>query len=304
MGCEIKDNFELSRITTFKIGGLCDKLYLPDSIEDFEQLLRTLENPLIIAGGSNLLVSSQGVKQPVISTSKLKGLYLEGNRVVAECGVFGAFLAQTVAKSSLTGFEFLVAFPGTVGGNLYMNASAHGQFMSDCFVSARVFDLVDKSVRVLKKSDMGFAYKQSVLQSGRYIVLDAEFTLNSRDEKEIKDLMERNLSSRKQSQPSMAYPNAGCVFKNPENDSAGRLLDKAGMKGFEDNRVRVWDTHANFIVNKGDATSTDVLELMLKMYNEVKERYSIILEPEVIFVGEKNEREKEICNIIYQKIQK
>ena len=108
--------------------------------------------------------------------------------------------------------------------------------------------------------------------------------------------MERNLSSRKQSQPSMAYPNAGCVFKNPENDSAGRLLDKAGMKGFDAEKVQVWNTHANFIVNKGEATSTDVLELMLKMYNEVKDRYSIILEPEVIFIGEKNEREKEWNN--------
>ena len=102
----------------------------------------------------------------------------------------------------------------------------------------------------------------------------------------------------------MAYPNAGCVFKNPENDSAGRLLDKAGMKGFELGNVKVWDTHANFIVNKGNASSTEVLELMLTMYNVVKEKYNIELEPEVIFVGKRTEREDEICKILYPRAQK
>ena len=304
MGYEVKEKFELSRLTTFKIGGACEKLYLPETVEDLVEILKELENPLVIAGGSNLLISSQGVKQPVVSTSKLKKLSIEGNRVIAECGVFGAFLAQSVAKVGLTGFEFLVAFPGTVGGNLYMNASAHGQFMSDCFVSMYVYDLEENCVKFLRRQDMKFGYKQSILQTGKYVALRAEFELNKGDEAAIKELMERNLSARKQSQPSMSYPNAGCVFKNPENDSAGRLLDKAGMKGFDGGNVKVWDTHANFVVNKGNASSTDVLELMLKMYNEVKERYSIELVPEVIFVGEKNEREKEICSIIYPKIQK
>ena len=105
-------------------------------------------------------------------------------------------------------------------------------------------------------------------------------------------------------QPSLANPNAGCVFKNPPNDSAGRLLDKVGFKGYDDGKVRVWDTHANFIINKGEASSIDVLELMLKMYNKVKEIYDIELAPEVIFVGEKSKREEEICKILYQKSQK
>ena len=153
----------------------------------------------------------------------------------------------------------------------------------------------------MQKSEMEFAYKKSIFQTGRYILLEAEFELISSTPEIVRERMEKNLNSRKQSQPSMANPNAGCVFKNPENDSAGRLLDVVGMKGFECERVKVWDTHANFIVNKGGATSIDVLELMLNMYNKVKEEYNIELKPEVIFVGEPNAREEEICKILYQK---
>ena len=299
MGCEVKENFDLSRLTTFKIGGICERDYLPQTIDEFVEILAILESPLVIAGGSNLLVSSSGVKQPVVSTSKLRGLVIEGNRVKAECGVFGGLLAKTVAKEGLSGFEFLIAFPGTVGGNIYMNASAHGQFMSDCLVSAKVFDKGQKTVITLQKSEMDFAYKKSIFKTGRYILLEADFELVTMDVEKVQERMDKNLTSRKQSQPSMAHPNAGCVFKNPEGDSAGRLLDLAGMKGFEDERVKVWDTHANFVVNKGGATSTDVLELMFKMYNKVKAEYNIELKPEVIFVGEKNAREEEICKILY-----
>ena len=118
--------------------------------------------------------------------------------------------------------------------------------------------------------------------------------------KEIKELMDRNLTFRKTIQPSLANPNAGSVFKNPENDSAGRLLDKAGVKGFDMPNVKVWDKHANFIINKGNATSEDVLELMVKMYQAVKNMYTIELKPEIIFIGDKTKKEEELCNILYK----
>ena len=304
MGCEIKKDFDLSRLTTFRIGGKCESLYIPDTVEDFVRILQELESPLVIAGGSNLLVSSLGVNQPVISTSKLRGLVINEDKITAECGVFGGMLAKVALENCLSGFEFLIAFPGTVGGNLYMNASAHGQFMSDCFVSALVFDNQLKKVIKIEKEEMDFAYKKSILQTGRYILLSAEFMLQKAAKEKIQERMNHNLSSRKQSQPSMSYPNAGCVFKNPENNSAGKLLDDAGFKGLEEEKVKVWDTHANFIVNKGGASSLDVLELMFKMYNGVESKTGIKLEPEVIFIGKKDTREEEICNILYQKIQK
>lgn len=294
----------LAKLTTFKIGGSCENLFFPENQAEFVELLQTLKTPIIIGGGSNLLISSNGIKQPVISTSKLRTIEINDNKVKAECGVFGAFAAKTVAEKGLSGFEFQIAFPGTIGGNLYMNASAHGQFMSDTFISAKVFDKQTKKVITLTKADMNFAYKQSILQTKRYVLIEAEFELTQKSATEIKEKMGANLEHRKNTQPSMAFPNAGCAFKNPQNDSAGRLLDQAGMKGIKHNNVKVWESHANFIVNCGNATSTEVLELMLIMYNSVKEKYNIELEPEIIFIGEKNGREEEICNILYQKAQK
>ena len=135
-------------------------------------------------------------------------------------------------------------------------------------------------------------------------ILSAEFDLKKLPREEIKELMDRNLTFRKTVQPSLKEPNAGSVFKNPDNDSAGRLLDKAGVKNFDMPNVKVWQKHANFIVNKGNATSEDVLELMVKMFQAVKDTYTIELKPEVIFIGDKTKKEEELCNILYQKTQK
>ena len=151
---------------------------------------------------------------------------------------------------------------------------------------------------------MGFDYRKSMLQEGQFILLGAEFELKKAPQEEIKALLERNLNFRKDVQPTLVHPNAGSVFKNPENDSAGRLLDKAGIKGLDLEKVRVWDKHANFIVNKGDATSEDVLEIMVKMFTEVKEKYRIELTPEIIFIGDKTKKEEELCKILYPKIRK
>ena len=151
---------------------------------------------------------------------------------------------------------------------------------------------------------MEFGYRHSLLQNGRYILLGAEFELKKAPQQDIKDLMDRNLEFRKNIQPSLANPNAGSVFKNPENDSAGRLLDKAGVKELCADNVKVWEKHANFIVNTGEATSENILELIYKMYTTVKETYTIELEPEIKFLGKKNKREEEICKQIYKKTQK
>lgn len=301
---EVKEDFELSRVTTLRIGGPCEKIFFPETADEFIELLNGNPDLFVIGSGSNLLISSKGLKGGVVCTKQLKKVSLDGNRIIAECGVPGPFLSQFAAKENLSGFEFFIAFPGSIGGNVYMNASAHNQFTSDCFVSARCYDRETKSIVILNKQDMNFAYKQSVLQTGRYVLIDAVFELEKAAPDKIEELMSRNLTGRKQTQPSMAYPNAGCAFKNPQNDSAGRLLDKAGMKGYDDGNVKVWDTHANFIINKGNATSTDVLELMLKMYNKVKENYNIELAPEVIYAGEMTKREEEICRVLYQKNQK
>lgn len=297
---QIKDNFEIKNLTTFKIGGKVAKLYLPESVEEFVGLLRELDNYIILGSCSDVLFSSNGYAGNVIITTEIKNCEIRGTKVYADCGVKSPLLSQKVCESSLSGIEFLIGIPGTIGGAVYMNAGAHGQCISDVLVSCCLFDKETKEVVFKQKSEMDLSYRHSILHEGKYVLLSAEFQLKKMSQEEINILMERNLTFRKNIQPSLKNPNAGSVFKNPENDSAGRLLDKAGVKSFKGNNVAVWEKHANFIVNLGDATSEDVLELMLKMQKAVKDIYTINLRPEIIFIGDKTEKEEELCNMLYQ----
>lgn len=299
MDVEVKENYPIKNLTSFKIGGAAERLYFPKTQQEFVHLLKTLKNPLIFGNWSNVLISSEGIKRDVISTVKLDKIEIKGTKIYADCGVKGPFLSQRALEQGLSGFEFMIGFPGSVGGNIYMNASAHSQAISDCLVSVCVFDKTKKEVFVIEKKDLGFDYRTSILQKKPYILLSAEFDLKKVKKEEIETLISRNLEFRKTHQPSLATPNAGSIFKNPPNDSAGRLLDKAGVKELTIGGAKVWEHHANFIVNTGDATSTDVLELMLKMFEEVKNKYTLELSPEVKFFGEKTSREEEICRILY-----
>ena len=302
---EVKNDFEIKNLTTFKIGGKVKTLYIPEKVEELTELLRTLDNYIVLGSCSDILFSSNGYSGNVIITTGLKNYEIRGTRVYAECGVKDPLISQKVSEASLSGLEFLIGLPGTIGGAVYMNAGAHGQCVADVFVSACLFDKETKEVVFKQKSEMDFSYRHSILHEGRYVLLSAEFELAKQPVENIKELMERNLTFRKTIQPSLANPNAGSVFKNPENDSAGRLLDKAGVKSFDFPTVKIWDKHANFIINKGNATSEDVLDLMVKMYQAVKNMYTIELTPEVIFIGDKTEKEEELCNILYRiKMQK
>lgn len=299
MDIEVKENHPIRNLTSFKIGGNVEKLWFPKTQQEFTYLLKTLKNPLVFGNWSNVLISSAGIKGDVISTAKLDKVEIRGTKVYADCGVKGPMLSQRALDSGLSGFEFMIGFPGTVGGNIYMNASAHSQAISDYLLSVCVFDTKKKEVLVIEKKDLAFGYRTSLLQKKPYVLLSAEFDLKKAKREEIETLINRNLEFRKTHQPMMSTPNAGSIFKNPENDSAGRLLDKAGVKSFEVGGAKIWDGHANFIVNKGDATSGDVLELMLKMFEEVKASYTVELRPEVKFFGKKSKREEEICRILY-----
>ena len=300
MEIEVKENYEIKNLTTFKVGGNVKQIYFPANQQEFVYLLKTIKNPLILGGGSNVIFSSQGYDGVVISTIKMSQIFVRGTKILVECGVKGPFASQTAYNSSLSGFEFMIGFPGTLGGNIFMNAGAHGQNISDTFTKACLYDLKTKEVVYFEKEQMKFGYRTSILQNGRYILLGAEFDLKKNSQEVIKELMDRNLEFRKNIQPSLATPNAGSVFKNPENDSAGRVLDKAGVKSFEINGVKVWEKHANFIVNTGDGTSEDILELIYRMYKQVKDTYTIELEPEVRFIGKRTKREEEICKQIYK----
>ena len=294
MTCNYIENYELKNHTTFKIGGLAQRAFFPENIEDFCELLKTLNNPIVLGNCSNVLVSSKGIEQDVILTSKLKNFDVSNNIITAQCGVKVPMLSKEAESLGLSGFEFMIGFPGSVGGAVVMNASAHSQSVSDSFKTCRVFDMDTKKVVELNKDEMKFGYRDSVLQEKNYILLDAKFELRPAPKEEITAIMQRNLDFRKDKQPSLVLPNAGSIFRNPPNDSAGRLLEKAGVKGLKEGGAQVWLGHANFIVNVENATSKDVSLLMNKMYNMVKEKYTIKLIPEVKFIGIKSKEEEDL----------
>ena len=209
--------------------------------------------------------------------------------------------SNEVLKHSLSGFEFMIGFPGSIGGEVYMNASAKEQAISDYLKCAKVFDLDTKEVLTLSKEELEFGYRSSICQRKNYIVLSAEFELEEKPQEEIKARMNFNLTFRKNHQPSLALPNCGSVFKNPENNSAGKLLDSVGAKNLTVGGAKVWDNHANFIINFDNATSEDILNLMLLMYNKVKEKYDIKLSPEVVYLGNNSEIEEKIWKTLKQK---
>ena len=240
MTCEPIENYELKKHTSFKIGGCAKRAFFPQSVEEFVQLLDTLKNPIVLGSCSNVLISSQGINEDVIITSKMNVFEVVNNTITAQCGVKVPMLAREAEQNNLSGFEFMIGFPGSVGGAVYMNASAHSQAISDTFKVGRVFDTESKKVVELNKDEMKFGYRSSILQEGRYILLDAKFELLPVNKEEISSIMNRNLEFRKGKQPSLAMPNAGSIFRNPPNDSAGRLLEKAGVKGLKEGGAQVW----------------------------------------------------------------
>lgn len=287
-------NFDIKKSTSFKIGGQIARMYFPTSVEEFVEI-KTKEPDAFVAGNlSNILVSSDGYDGAVICTKKMDSIKFEGNTVFAGAGVRGTKLSKLALEKELSGLEFMVAFPGSVGGEVFMNAGAHGQMIADVLKSAKVY-CPEKGVIKLANADMEFSYRTSVCQKMPYSVLEAEFELTPSTTDKIQEKMNENLSFRQNKQPSLTLPNCGSTFRNPDGDSAGRLLDAAGVKGLVSGGVHVWENHANFIINDGEGTSLDVLRLMDEMYSRVKEKFDIELKPEVRYLGGNNEEEVEIC---------
>lgn len=293
---------ELKKYTTFKIGGCARRLFLPKTIDELVEVLKDSDSCIILGGCSNVLIASGGIESDVILTKELNNFKFQDTDVIADCGVMVPILSRAAQKNGLSGFEFMACFPGSVGGVVYMNASAHNQFVSDTFVECRVFDLDSKQILRLAKKDMCFAYRDSVLSRKNYILLDARFKLIQKQPEVISELMKKNIDARKEKQPGLSVPNAGSIFKNPPNDSAGRLLEAAGVKGMSVGGARVWDRHCNFIVNYQNADSYDVLALMNKMYKLVKEKFNVTLEPEVRFLGKASEEESKLWNMMLKKL--
>ncbi|MDO4478889.1 MAG: UDP-N-acetylmuramate dehydrogenase [Lachnospiraceae bacterium] len=275
--------------TTFRTGGPADIYAIPETPEALAALLACLKAEdypfFIIGNGSNLLVSDQGYRGAVIEIgSAMSRVTVNGQTILAEAGVKLSALAAAALEASLTGLEFAAGIPGNLGGAVFMNAGAYGGEMRQ--VIERVYVLTADGEFVTRSNeDMAFGYRTSAAKTNGDIVLAAEFRLSAGDAGAIRAQMDDLAAKRRDKQP-LNFPSAGSTFKRPEGYFAGKLIQDAGLSGYQIGGARVSEKHCGFIINSGDAVSQDIYDLIVYVTKQVRARDQVTLEPEVRFLGE------------------
>ena len=279
----------LSLHTSFKVGGPADVMVFPQSIAEIQQLVKVCRQeriPFIVLGlGSNVLFPDGGFRGVVIKLGQaLKGLHISGNEINAEAGIRLAYLSKKAAANSLSGLEFAEGIPGSVGGAVVMNAGAYNGEMSQILTSVSALDS-QGDLHTFKLEEMAFSYRSSIFQSGEWIVVSALMKLSSGKRDEIEAQMREFARLRREKQP-LDMPSAGSTFKRPNGVYVGPLLEKMGLKGFKIGDAQVSTKHAGFIVNCGQATAQDILDLIKHIQQRALAEHNIRLEPEVRIISE------------------
>lgn len=286
----------LAKFSTMKLGGQADRLCQPGNKDELVKLVNSLNEKgepwSVVGGGSNLLISSKGVEGTVIRTAFLKDIETIGeNLIEASAGARLPHLAKYAASMGLSGLEFAVGIPGTVGGAVVMNAGAHGSCIANIFESALVYDSDLDDLITLNKDDLGFVYRNCKLDPSKQVVVSAKFRLEPGVAEDIASKTQANEDYRWKTQP-IGWPNLGSTFKNPLPDkSAGYLLDNSGAKNMQVGQAAVSSLHANFVVNLGGATSKEVTSLLKEMQELVLKTHQIDLNPEWKTLGEFTDEE-------------
>lgn len=279
----------LSLHTSFKVGGPADVMVFPQSIAEIQQLVRVCRQeriPFIVLGlGSNVLFPDRGFRGVVIKLGQaLKGWHISGNEINAEAGIRLAYLSKKAAANSLSGLEFAEGIPGSVGGAVVMNAGAYNGEMSQIISSVSALDR-QGDLHTFQLEEMAFSYRSSIFQSGEWIVVSALMKLSSGKRDEIEARMREFARLRREKQP-LDMPSAGSTFKRPSGVYVGPLLEKMGLKGFKIGDAQVSTKHAGFIVNCGQATAQDILDLIKHIQQRALAEHNIRLEPEVRIISE------------------
>lgn len=286
---QVKKDEPMKIHTTFRVGGSASYFVTPKTEEEVAKVIEvcTQENvPYYIVGnGSNLLVGDKGFRGAIIQLYKSMGTFqVEGNQITAQAGCSLAQIANAALDTALTGFEFAAGIPGTLGGAVVMNAGAYGGEMKDVLTSVRVMT-EEGEIMELPAEELGLGYRTSIIPEKRYIVLGAVISLTEGKKEEIKAQMD-DLRQKRVSKQPLEYPSAGSTFKRPEGYFAGKLIQDSGLKGFTVGGAQVSEKHSGFVINKGNATAADVMELIRQVTAKVKEDTGVTMEPEVKQIGE------------------
>lgn len=275
--------------TSFKIGGSADFLVTPRTVDQIQNLIITLKKeniPVFIMGnGSNLLVSDKGIRGVVIKLSKnFSSFSISGDEVTAQSGILLSTLSKSIVNESLSGFEFASGIPGTIGGAVTMNAGAYDSEMKNIVEEVVAIDM-DGNIRTFTNQEMNFRYRKSRVTDETLVVLEAKLKLEKGNIEDIKAKIDDFTVRRTTKQPLTAY-SAGSTFKRPEGYFAGKLIEDAGLKGIIMRNAAVSSLHSGFVINTGDATCENILELIEFIKLTVFSKFGVMLEEEVRVVGE------------------
>lgn len=289
---DILKNEPMAKHTSFKIGGNAEYFIKVKSIQNLKKILILANKkniPITIVGnGTNLLVREGGIKGFVLKLDfnefKIKR---NANEILitVEAGMSLAALSAIALKEEIEGLEFLSGIPGTIGGAVRMNAGAYGTEMKDIVLKTKVMTY-DGKVKNLTLEEQNFSYRNSVFANNEFIILETTLKLKKGNKEEIEAKMKEYALSRKNSQP-LEYPNAGSTFKRVEGKITAKLIDECGLKGFNVGDAEISRKHAGFVVNKGNATAEDVLNLSKIVQQKVKEKFDVNIELEILVLGEK-----------------
>ena len=283
----IKINEPMSKHTSFKTGGPAEIYITGKTIKQIQDVLKfSKQNNIklyIIGNGSNLLISDEGIKGIVLKIS-LENIQIEEKEdnviIIAGAGVKIMALAQILKKDGITGFEELAGIPGTMGGANYMNAGAYGKELKDIIVSTKAINKETGEIETLKNEEQELNYRSSIFKNRKYIIIETMLNLQKGIPEEIERKMNDFLNQRKEKQP-IEYPSAGSTFKRGERFITAKLIDECGLKGYQIGGAQISEKHAGFIINKNNATSKDILDLIKYTKKKVFEKFGVQIEEEV-----------------------
>lgn len=274
--------------TTFRVGGPAKYFVTPENNEQIKNLvdyLRTNAIEYYITGnGSNLLVSDEGYDGVIINIAKKhSNIYIKDNMIVAEAGALLSRIGKVALEHELTGFEFATGIPGCIGGAVVMNAGAYGGELKDCLVECKVIDK-NGNIIILSNKELELEYRDSIISKEGYIVLEATIQLQEGNRTDIESRLKELAFQRKSKQP-LEYPSAGSTFKRPTGYFAGKLIEDCGLRGYRVGDMAVSEKHCGFVINLGNATAKDFMELTDNVKEKVKENFDVDLSLEVKLLG-------------------
>ena len=284
----IKIDEPMKAHTSFKVGGPADILAVPNSTEEVIELVKICKEEkvpyYIIGNGSNILVKDGGIRGLVIKFSRMNKLKVEGETIIAESGATMPSICNATLKEDLTGFEFACGIPGSIGGAVAMNAGAYNGEISNVISNATILD--DKGeIKILNKEQLELGYRTSSILKYGYTILKVTLKLEKGEHDKISGRIQ-DLSRRRSEGQPLEFPSAGSTFKRPEGYYAAKLIEDTGLKGLCIGGAEVSKKHSGFIINKGDATASDILELIKMVQEKVKEKYEVELLTEVRIIRE------------------